>query len=160
MQPLAVRLLAFTMGLLSVGASSAASAAAPQASEEAQQSTNDCIMFRRLYDWKSLDENHMVLWAPRNRDAYLLTFAIPLSGLRFEHQLAFIDRNGDGYLCGLSNDEVAVRDRTFPQRTTIKTMTKLDEDALAALEQKYNVKLALEPRKKTIPKEPERSTAE
>jgi hypothetical protein len=118
---------------------------------------SDCVFFHTLYDWQPLDDHNMVIWAP-SHDAYQLYFITPLIGLNFSINLAFVDKDRDGRLCGFSRDEVVYPDHAFPQRATIAAMKKLSDEDIAKLEAQYKVKLARYT-KKEKPKEPERETA-
>lgn len=119
---------------------------------------NDCVFFRSVYDWKELDANNLVIWAPGRRDAYHVYLTIPLYDLKFAVQLAFVDKDHDGQLCGFSSDQIAVVDRSFPQHSSITAMKKLDAAGIAELEERYKTKLARETKKKK-PAEPARETA-
>lgn len=57
-----------------------------------------------------------------------------------------LDSNHDGRLCGYGMDRIVVGDTSFPQWSTITSMTPLDEPALAKLEEQYKVSLL--PKKK------------
>src|SRR5215831_13648098 len=120
---------------------------------------HDCVFFRTLYDWQTLDDHNMIIWAPNHRDAYHLYFLTPLVGLNFNLRLGFVDRDRDGLLCGFSRDEVVAPDPAFPQRASITSMKLLDADSMAQLEEKYKVKLNRD-YKKQKPKEPDRETAQ
>lgn len=69
--------------------------------------------------------------------------------MRGANQLAFVDSNHDGQLCGYGMDRIVVGDTNFPQWSTITSMKPLSEPALAQLEQQYSVPLL--PKKKPAP---------
>jgi hypothetical protein len=139
--------------------STAASAVADEAEKKSPPLRgNDCVFFRSVYDWKELDANNLVIWAPGRRDAYHVYLMIPLYDLKFSVQLAFVDKDRDGQLCGFSSDQIAVVDRNFPQQSSITAMKKLDAAGIAELEERYKTKLTHEPKKKK-PKEPARESA-
>ncbi len=130
----------------------------PAAARPAALRGSDCVFFNTLYDWQSLDDHNMVIWAPGRRDAYHVYFMMPLIGLSFSTQLAFIDKDHDGRLCGFSRDEIAIADSSFPQRATISAMQRLDAEGIAKLEAQFKTKLS-HGSKKEKPKEPDRETA-
>jgi hypothetical protein len=139
--------------------SATASAAADEAAKKAPPLRgNDCVFFRSVYDWKELDANNLVVWAPGRRDAYHVYLTIPLYDLKFSVQIAFVDKDHDGQLCGFSSDQIAVVDSSFPQRSSITAMKKLDAAGIAELEERYKTKLTRESKKKK-PSEPARETA-
>jgi hypothetical protein len=101
-----------------------------------------CVFFRTLYDWQVLDDRHLLIWAPGKRDPYQVELATPLNGLRFAHTLAFVDRNGDGMLCGFGMDRIALTDTPIHEDATIAGMTRLDATTLAAVAEHYGVKIS------------------
>jgi hypothetical protein len=120
---------------------------------------SDCVFFSALYDWQELDQNNLVIWAPGRRDAYHIYLTVPLYDLKFSAALAFIDKDHDGQLCGFSRDEIAITDRSFPQRSSITAMKRLDAAGIAKLEEQFKTKLTSDS-KKQKPKDPERETAQ
>jgi hypothetical protein len=137
--------------------------AVPAIAAENQSKGNraqDCLDSRRLDDWKVLDDRNLVVWSQLKREAYLMTFATPLSGLNFETRLVFVDGSRDRSLCGSTVDSVRVLDPAFPQEAFIKTMVKLDDAAISQLEAQYKVELARDAHKKQIPKKPEPAAAQ
>lgn len=109
---------------------------------------NECVFTRSIYDFKALDRNNLVIWAPSRSKAYLVELSMPLPELKFANRLALVDRNHDGMLCGYGMDRIVVADSSFAQPSTILGMTRLDAAGLAQLEEKYAVRLT---RKKENP---------
>src|ERR1043165_3330159 len=77
--------------VLGVAAASIVSTSALAAAEEKPAKSpplrgNDCVFFRSVYDWKELDANNLVIWAPGRRDAYHVYLTIPLYDLKFAVQ--------------------------------------------------------------------------
>jgi len=141
--------------LVGAVAAQAADSATQDKAAKPKRNTSACVFFRSVYDWRALDDNHLVLWSPSSKkEAYLVQLAMPLFSLRFAHTLAFVDGNNDGRLCDFGRDAIADTDRSMPQQSTIISLTRLDAEATAKLEEKYKIKLVPEPRKKKIPKEP------
>jgi hypothetical protein len=132
--------LAFTLFAASLGAAHATSATTPK------QDGNACIFISTVGQYRSLDRNNLVVWAPGRRDAYLVELSMPLFALESSFQLAMIDNDHDGRLCGYSMDRIGVRDFGRPETSSIRRMTKLDDAGIAELEQKYAVQL--KPKKK------------
>lgn len=113
------------------------------AKEEAAQKADDnaCVFSRGVHDWRALDSRNLVIWAPNRKDAYHVTLGFPLHDLRTEESVAFLDRNGDGRLCGFGMDQIITPNGVFTERSTITGMERLDEAGLAALSEQYKVKL-------------------
>lgn len=130
--------------VLALSVMAAPATAAPQSADASDG--NACVFFRTVHDYRALDKNRLVVWAPGRRSAYLVEVGMPLTDLTWANQLAFVDSNHDGRLCGYGMDRIVVGDTSFPQWSTITSMKPLDEPALAQLEQQYNVSLL--PKKK------------
>ena len=136
------RILLFAALGLSLGVGAGAHAAT--ANGAARKSDNDCVFASTISDFKVLDRNKMVIWAPTRSKAYLVELSMPLPELKFANRIAVVDRNHDGMLCGYGMDRIVVADSSaagFRTPSTILGMRRLDEAALAQLEQQYNVQL-------------------
>ena len=99
---------------------------------------------RTINDFKVLDRNKMVIWAPSRSKAYLVELSMPMPELKFANSIAVVDRNHDGMLCGYGMDRIVVADSaaaSFRTPATIMGMKRLDDAALAQLEQQYDVRL-------------------
>jgi Family of unknown function (DUF6491) len=102
---------------------------------------NACIFISSVGQYRSLDRDKIVIWAPGRRDAYLVELSMPLFGLENSWQMAMIDNDRDGRLCGFSMDRIGIRDLGRPESSSIKSMSRLTDEELGALEQQYNVQL-------------------
>lgn len=134
---LAAQFVALTIGI-------GASAHAGAANEAARAGKNDCVFARTINDFKVLDRNKMVIWAPTRSKAYLVELSMPMPELKFANQIAVVDRNHDGMLCGYGMDRIIVADSGaagFRTPATIMGMKRLDDTELAQLEQQYDVRL-------------------
>lgn len=125
-----------------LGAGASAHAAA-STDNTARANKNECVFSRTIYDFKALDRDKMVIWAPTRSKAYLVELSMPMPELKFANRIAFVDRNHDGMLCGYGMDRIIVADSSPAFRTpaTIMGMQRLDDAALAQLEQQYDVRL-------------------
>jgi hypothetical protein len=120
---------------------SAASVATTNEAVKGRENDSDCVFFRTISDWRALDATHMIVWAPSRRTPYLVTLSFPLSDLKWSHRLAFIDGNRDGSLCSFGRDAVVVPDSFTSWRSSIRGISRLDDEGVAALEAQYEVKL-------------------
>jgi hypothetical protein len=104
---------------------------------------NECVFARTISDFKVLDRNKMVIWAPSRNKAYLVELSMPMPELKFANTIAVVDRNHDGMLCGYGMDRIVAVDSGpgFRTPSTVLGMTRLDDAALAQLEQQYDVRL-------------------
>jgi hypothetical protein len=143
-------LFAAALFIVSGAALAAPAASAPAVNERAAKEThadrNECVFVRSIYDFKPLDRNHLIIWAPTRRNAYLVQLGFPLPELQFAQRLAIVDRDHNGMLCGFGMDRIVVADSVFRQPSTILGMTRLDSVRIAQLEAQYDVQLA--PKKK------------
>jgi len=106
---------------------------------------NACVFTRSITDFRALDRNKLVVWSPGRRNAYLVELSMPVFDLKFANQLAVIDRDDNGQLCGYGMDRIVVNSHPR-EASTVMGVTRLDDAAIAALEQQYGVTLT---RKKT-----------
>jgi hypothetical protein len=129
---------------LAVSIVAGASAHAAVATDKARTGKNDCVFASTINDFKVLDRNKMVIWAPTRSKAYLVELSMPLPELKFANRIAVVDRNHDGMLCGYGMDRIIVADSSaagFRTPATIMGMKRLDDAELAQLEQQYDVRL-------------------
>jgi hypothetical protein len=129
-----------------VAMSMAAGAGAPAVASTDTSSRpggNDCVFARTIHDFKVLDRDKMIIWAPTRSKAYLVELSMPMPELKFANTIAVVDRNHDGMVCGYGMDRIVAVDSSPGFRTpaTIMGMKRLDDAALAQLEQQYDVRL-------------------
>jgi hypothetical protein len=123
-----------------IGMTTGVGAHATAANDKARND-NECVFARTIYDFKPLDRNKMVIWAPTRSKAYLVELSMPMPELKFANTIAVVDRNHDGMLCGYGMDRIVAVDSGLRTPATVMGMTRLDDAGLAQLEQQYNVKL-------------------
>ena len=129
---------------LAVSLGAGASAHATAANDKAHTGKNDCVFASTINDFKVLDRNKMVIWAPTRSKAYLVELSMPLPELKFANRIAVVDRNHDGMVCGYGMDRIIVADASaagFRTPATIMGVKRLDDAELAQLEQQYDVRL-------------------
>jgi hypothetical protein len=102
---------------------------------------DECVFIRNISSWRVLDSRNVVLFIANARRAYLAQLSPPSSDLTHAFNVAFIDRDGDGQLCGRSLDKVHAAGSLVELPATIASMTRLDEAGLQELEARYDVKL-------------------
>lgn len=111
--------------------------------------TSACTWISSISDWHELDRSNLIVWVSRN-EPYHLELATPLLDLDGARSIGFVDRDQDGRLCGYGMDEVVVPNSSPFGRSTIVAMTRLDESGLAALAEKFKLKLDEPADKKAI----------
>jgi len=136
------RSLVFAAIALSMAAGASAPAFA-STDTSSRAGGNDCVFARTINNFKVLDRDKMIIWAPTRSKAYLVELSMPMPELKFANTIAFVDRNHDGMLCGYGMDRIVAVDSGPGFRTpaTVMGMKRLDDAALAQLEQQYDVRL-------------------
>lgn len=106
---------------------------------------NECLFSTTVRDWRALDTRHLVIWGPGSKDAYLVETMSPVQDMRFTENMAFIDGDHNGMICG-RGDQVAVPGSKISIPTFINSVKKLSDEDIKAVEAQYKVQLG--PRKK------------
>jgi hypothetical protein len=138
----------------------AVSACAAEPAPTAKKGADTCVFYSALYDWQALDDSNLVVWVPGKDDAYHVSLTMPLPGLKSAFRLGFVDGTQDGRLCSFGRDAITLGDDSTLQRSTIRSIEHLTADTLVQLEEKYEVKLKRESRRKARPKVPDRETTQ
>ena len=128
---------------VAIAMAAGASAQASTTTDTSRAGNSECVFARTIYDFKVLDRNKMIIWAPTRSKAYLVELSMPMPELKFANTIAFVDRNHDGMLCGYGMDRIVVADSSPGFRTpaTVMGMKRLNDADLAQLEQQYDVRL-------------------
>ena len=90
----------------------------------------DCFFANTPYDWRSLDDQNLVVWAPSRRCPYHVELFGRCHGLRFTDTIAFLDR--DGRICPYGGDAIVV-DGISPEECRIASIRRVTEHQLQAL---------------------------
>jgi hypothetical protein len=70
--------------------------------------TNDCVFQRSIDGFDALDDNYVVLYAGR-RQAYLANITGSCLNVKGQSQLAAVDGDRNGQICGFGRDSIAYR---------------------------------------------------
>ena len=134
--------LVFAAVTLSMAAVASAPAVA-STDTSSHAGNNECVFARTINNFKVLDRNKMIIWAPTRSRAYLVELSMPMPELKFANTIAFVDRNHDGMLCGYGMDRIVAVDSGpgFRTPSTVMGMKRLNDADLAQLEQQYDVRL-------------------
>lgn len=95
----------------------------------------DCMFARSLRDWRPLDNENLILFGS-GRVPYHVELVRPAFGLTFDVMIGVYDR--DGRICPFGGDAIIV-DGPMPERITIRSMERLDEDELDALYVRFGI---------------------
>jgi hypothetical protein len=133
--------LAVAAAVLASFAAAAHASSASKVDVTAGKNQNECVFIRSVGHYQSIDRDKLVIWAPGRRDAYLVELTMPLLSLEGSWNMAMIDRDRDGRLCGLSSDRISVKGAGMSESSSIRGMTKLSDADLVTLEEQYKVSL-------------------
>lgn len=93
----------------------------------------DCVFSRTISNWDVLDNETLIIWAPTQKNPYLVKLWSPAFGLKHEFTLGFEDGNNDGQFCDYGQDKIVVRGPAGPERYNLRTVRRLDEAEAKAL---------------------------
>jgi|ADGO01.1.fsa_nt_gi hypothetical protein len=137
----------FLLSILAMAmCASAAHATSPP--EPKVEKKDACAFISRLGGVRALDSRTAVILSSTGKPAYLVTLSMPLPDLKFATRYAYIDRDGDGQLCGRSMDAIAIPDDAIRVPARISAMTPLDAQSIQALEEQYGVTLTRKSKRK------------
>jgi hypothetical protein len=107
---------------------------------------SDCFSITFVRERRVLDSRQIVVWSS-GKSPYLVRLGIPLDTLKHgTSAIAFVDGDGDGYMCRSARDAVIVQDALLPRRSSIIGVTELNAEQIRKLEVQYNTSLMREKR--------------
>ena len=71
--------------------------------------TSDCVFVSTISDFHALDDRHVVLYSMGERKAYLAEMTGGCFDMKYQSQLATVDGDHNGQICGFGRDSVAYR---------------------------------------------------
>jgi hypothetical protein len=71
--------------------------------------TSDCVFQRNIDGFDALDDNYVVLYAQGRRKAYLADITGGCFDVKSQSQLAAVDGDRNGQICGFGRDSIAYR---------------------------------------------------
>jgi len=125
--------------------------------DEPARRANDCAAFNPSYEWRALDDRNLAFWVPDEPLPYHAQLSRSTPELLTTSQLAFIDGDRDGRLCGAGLD--AVIEGSSAARVSIDALAKLNKKGVARVQKEFRMTLKRAPRKKK-PTEPSREIAQ
>lgn len=101
------------------------------AGQSQESSGRDGFFVRSIYDWRAIDNENLVIWAPNRKNAYLVRLASYCHGLNFaetlvvDSKLPYLDSSGLGHVVIFNPTK---------QRCLIDTLERVDDyDTAVAL---------------------------
>ena len=70
--------LMFAAAVAAAGIGLAAPSVQASTNSASRAGKNECVFTRSIYDFKALDRNNLVIWAPSRSKAYLVELSMPL----------------------------------------------------------------------------------
>ena len=71
--------------------------------------TSDCVFESTINDFNALDDRHVVLYSMGQRKAYLAELTGGCFDVKSQFQLATVDGDNNGQICGFGRDSLAYR---------------------------------------------------
>ncbi|MBM2853157.1 MAG: hypothetical protein HW417_85 [Steroidobacteraceae bacterium] len=125
-------LLAIPMALLS-----ACAATPPQEEGPRTARTDACVFHSSISGFKALDDSRVILYdGIGNKHAYLAEITPGCFDLSHQSQLAAIDGDGNGRICGYGRDDIAYQQFGRIERCRVLRLEKLTDERLAAVMEK------------------------
>lgn len=95
--------------------------------------TSDCVFQSTVDDFNALDNTHVVLFSGGRRKAYLAELEGGCFDIRSQSQLAAVDGDRNGQICGFGRDAMAYRQMGRIEQCRILGLEALTDERRAAL---------------------------
>lgn len=96
------------------------------------RTSNQCLFFRSIYDWKALNRYNLIIWSPGRNNPYHIELNNPCNGIRFAETIGFSSK--DNRLCSYGGDSILINSSGgMLDRCTIGSITRLDKEGLERL---------------------------
>lgn len=128
-------LLIFLIALLPACAATHSGEGAPQG-----VGTDACVFQSSITGFKPLDDSRVILYGRGGKDAYLAVMTLGCFDLAQQTQLAAIDGDGNGQICGYGRDNIAYQTFGRTESCRVTTLRRLTEEQLAAALEKKTKK--------------------
>jgi len=103
-----------------------------QSRDKLPRSSNQCLFFRSIYDWKALNRYNLIIWSPGRNNPYHIELNNPCNGIRFSETIGFSSK--DNRLCSYGGDSILINSPGgMLDRCTIGSITRLDKEGLDRL---------------------------
>lgn len=95
--------------------------------------SSDCVFVSTISDFTALDERHVVLYSMGQRKAYLAELTGGCFDMKYQSQLATVDGDNNGQICGFGRDSIAYRRMGFADDCPIMGLEDLSDERREAL---------------------------
>ena len=90
--------------------------------------TSDCVFHSTISGFEALDDRYVVLFSQGSRKAYLAEVSAGCFDVKSQSQLAAVDGDGNGQICGFGRDSVAYRRMGMVEDCRIMGMQELSDE--------------------------------
>ncbi len=90
--------------------------------------TTDCVFHSTISGFEALDDRYVVLFSQGRRKAYLAEISAGCFDVKSQYQLAAVDGDGNGQICGFGRDSVAYRRMGMVEDCRILGMQELSDE--------------------------------
>jgi len=95
--------------------------------------TSDCVFVSTISDYTALDDRHVVLYSMGQRKAYLAELTGGCFEMKYQTQLATVDGDNNGQICGFGRDSMAYRRLGIVEDCPIMGLEDLSDERREAL---------------------------
>lgn len=90
--------------------------------------TSDCVFQRTIEDFQAIDSDHVVLYGPGRRKAYLAELGGGCFDMKGQSALAAVDGDRNGQICGFGRDSIAYRRMGRVEDCRIMALEQLSDE--------------------------------
>lgn len=90
--------------------------------------TSDCVFQRTIEDFQAIDNDHVVLYGPGRRKAYLAELGGGCFDMKGQSALAAVDGDRNGQICGFGRDSIAYRNLGMVENCRILGLEDLSDE--------------------------------
>jgi hypothetical protein len=90
--------------------------------------TSDCVFVSTINDFNALDDRHVVLYSMGQRKAYLAELTGGCFEVKYQMQLATVDGDNNGQICGFGRDSIAYRRMGLNESCPILGLEELSDE--------------------------------
>jgi hypothetical protein len=105
-------------------------------------SLRQCVSQSRISGFEALDPARVLIYGPRQRDAWLAGIGAGCNGMDQRATIAFVDGDRNGDICSFGGDSVAFRDGGRLTTCAIRSLTELSPEGLEQIEVEHGLKKA------------------
>lgn len=137
---------------ISPGGTDQAGAGKEPAMARPSTAREECIFGSVVNDWTPIDDERLLIYGPGRRQAYIARLMSPTPDLRSAINMAIVDGDRDGRICGFSSDSVVFENAAMPIRNNIRSLWRIEkaeaDEILKSLDAQHKNKIRKKPKVK------------